>query len=266
MARLRAADAEKRRGSDYGPDFLEALARGIAVITAFDAERRQMTLSDVARVVDLPRATVRRALHTLSCLGYLETDGRLFKLTPKILTLAAAYLTADAVSTVLQPTCERLAKRVGESCTAAVLDGPDAVMIARAAPTRLVPVGIGLGYRVPAFCSALGRVLWAALDDTALDAALARLDPTALTPRTITDKRALRAIIVKVREQGFAFGDEEAELGFRSVAVPVRRYDGVIVAAMNIGARVERASPETMLGTHLPLLRDTAAALAPQLI
>jgi IclR family transcriptional regulator, pca regulon regulatory protein len=266
MARLRPRDAEQRRADARGGDFLEALARGLRVITVFDAERRQMTLSDAARVLDLPRATVRRALYTLGELGYLETDGKLFRLTPKILDLAAAYLTSNAVSVVLQPTCERLANAVGESSTAAVLDGQDAVMIARAAPTRQLPVGVGIGYRVPAFCSALGRVLLAALDDAALDRFLAALRPTPETARTVLDKARLREAILTVRAHGFAFVDQEAEAGFRSIAVPVRRYDGVVVCALNIGARVERAPAETMLERHLPLLRETAAGLTTQLI
>jgi IclR family pca regulon transcriptional regulator len=266
MARLRAQDAEQRRVAARGEDFLEALARGLRVITAFDAERRQMTLSDAARALDLPRATVRRALYTLCQLGYLETDGKLFRLTPKILNLAAAYLTSNAVSVVLQPTCERLANAVGESSTAAVLDGEDAVMIARAAPTRQLPVGVGIGYRVPAFCSALGRVLLAARDDAALDRFLAKLRPKAETERTVLDKARLRRAIRSVREQGFAFVDQEAEAGFRSIAVPVRRYDGVVVCALNIGARIQRAPAADMLERYLPLLRETAAALTTQLI
>jgi IclR family pca regulon transcriptional regulator len=266
MARLGPKDAARRSAAGRGEDFLEALARGLRVITAFDAEHRQLTLSDVARALDLPRATARRALHTLNELGYCETDGKLFRLTPRILGLAAAYLTSNAVSIVLQPTCERLADLAGESSTAAVLDGADAVMIARALPARQLPVGIGIGYRLPAFCSALGRVLLAARDDPALDRFLAELRTAPQTGHTLLDKGALRAAILAVRAQGFALVDQEAEAGFRSIAVPVRRYDGRVVCALNIGARVERAPLATMLERHLPLLRETAAALATQLV
>jgi IclR family pca regulon transcriptional regulator len=266
MARLQPSDAEKRRDSDYGPDFLESLARGLKIMTAFDAERRQMSLSDIARIVGLPRATVRRALHTLNCLGYLETDGRLFRLTPRILTLAAAYLTSNAVSVVLQPMCERLCREVGESCTAGVLDGAEIVMVARAVPSQLLAVGAGIGYRIPAFCSALGRVLLGALDDEALDDYLDRLEPAAVTEHTVTDKRRLRELILRAREQGFALGDQEVELGFRSVAVPVKRFDGTTIVAMNIGARVEQASTETLMGVYLPRLIAAAKDLTGELI
>src|SRR6185295_3945870 len=119
MARLRAEDAEKRAASGYGPDFLEAFARGLRVIEAFGRERRQMTLSEVARATDLPKPSVRRALYTLTCLGMAQSDGRTFRLTPRVMELASAYLASNLVSTVVQPACERLAERTEQSCFAA---------------------------------------------------------------------------------------------------------------------------------------------------
>ncbi len=260
------ADARKRAQSEGGPDFSEALARGIAVIGIFSAERRQMTLSDLARSIGLPRATARRALHTLTHLGYVEMEGRLFRLTPKVLELAAAYLTSNPISSLLQPVCERLCAEVDAACSVAVLEGEDVVMIARASPLRPVSVGLGVGFRVPAFCSALGRVLLAGLRDADLDTFLARLKPRAATAGTMLDKGALRAAILLVREQGFALVDQEAEVGFRSLAVPLRRYDGSLVAAMNLGAQVERTSPAVMLERFLPRLQAEAAVLQARLI
>ena len=185
MSRLRPQDAEARAQRALGADFSEALARGLGVISAFDEQRRQMTLSDVARAVDLPRATVRRSLATLVSLGYLEADGRLFRLTPRILKLAIAYLSSDPVPSILQPVCERLCRQVGASCSVAVIDGDEAVMIARAVPARPASVGLGVGYRLPVFCSALGRVLASAMPDAELDAFLAQLKPVRFTRQTV---------------------------------------------------------------------------------
>ena len=165
ITRLRKADAERRAENDYGADFSEALARGITIITAFNAERRQMTLSDVARAVDLPRATARRALYTLARLGYVETEGRLYRLMPKVLKFASAYLTSNPVSTILQPACERLAVQAKTTCSVAVLDGTEVVMVARAVPAQPATIGLGVGYRLPAYCSSLGRVLLSALPE-----------------------------------------------------------------------------------------------------
>ncbi len=254
MTRLRETDAEKRAQSGRSPDFLEALARGLNVLTAFDGSRPQMTLSDVARSVDLPRATVRRALYTLEQLGYLESDGRLFRLTPQVLALAGAYLGSAGNAAALQGACDALCSRLDEACSAAVLAGESAVMVAHASPPRFLSSAPGIGFRVPAFCSALGRVLLAATG----------AEPTgisALTPKTVTDRAELNSILARVAKEGHALSDQEAELGFRSLAVPVRRFDGRVVAALNIGIRIERATAKQMREDFLPLLLQTAETL-----
>ena len=266
MSRLRSHDAARRQGSGLGPDHSEALARGLQLMTAFAGTRRSMTLSELAAAVDLPRATARRALLTLVTLGYAEVEGRQFRLTPRVLRLASAYLTSNVGSTLLQPACDRIARITGESCTAAVLEGGEAVMIARALPQQLVPAGAGIGYRLPAYCSALGRVLLAALPDPSLAAYLDSTALAAVTPHTLTDRPALLAAIARVRADGFAYVDGEAEYGFRSIAVPLRRFDGTAVAALNIGARVEQADQATMLGRHLETLRSEAAELSGHLV
>lgn len=265
MARLRQADADKRQENDFGPDFSEALARGLSVITAFDADRRQMTLSDVAKVIDLPRATTRRALFTLTRLGYVETDGKLFRLSPRILRLAAAYLTSNAVSTILQPACERLCKQFAEACSAAVLDGPDVVMVAHASPPRFIAVGPGVGFRLPAFCTSLGRVLLGAQGPEAVDRFLAGLNPSAPTPRSLTSTADLRAAILATRQTGYSLVDQEAELGFRSISVPVQRFDGTVVCAINVGVRAEQVSVDRMQTEFLPVLQRVAGELKEQL-
>jgi len=266
MPRLNRTDAERALVRDAAPEFLEALARGLRVIEAFNRERRQLTLSDIARAVDLPRASVRRTLATLVQLGYAETDERLFRLTPRILSLASAYLSSNAISGILQPAIERLSEDVAEGCSAAVRDGDDVIMIAHATPKRVIDVSAQIGLRLPAFASSLGRVLLAALDDAALDAFLGRIAPEKLTPTTTVDRRALRRAILKVRTDGFSYVDQEVEVGFRSISVPLKRLDGRVVAALNIGAQSERCSSRTMLNVFLPKLRDTADKLRQQLV
>jgi IclR family pca regulon transcriptional regulator len=266
MSRLRPQDAEARAQRALGADFSEALARGLGVIGAFGEQRRQMTLSDVARAVDLPRATVRRSLATLVSLGYLEADGRLFRLTPRILKLAIAYLSSDPVPAILQPVCERLCRQVGASCSVAVRDGEEAVMIARAVPARPASVGLGVGYRLPVFCSALGRVLASAMPDAELDAFLAQLKPVRFTRQTVVAKPEIRRLILDVRKKGFAMADQEAEIGIRSIAVPLVRFDGRVVAALNIGVPPEQVSAKTMIADYLPLLLEEATALKERLV
>lgn len=271
MSKLNDADATLRAervlatGSDPA-DFSEALARGLRIITAFTPERRTMTLADLAREVNLPRATVRRSLTTLVHLGYLAVDGRRFTLTVKVLELATAYLGANAISLVVQPMCERLSQRYGLVCSTAVLDGDSAVMVARSAPRQVLDNGAGIGYRVPVLHSALGRVLLSALPDEELRERLKGVRLTALTERSITDKKVLLNAIAAAREAGYAYVDREAEKDFRSVAVPLRRWDGKIIGAVNIGASTGSAESRTMTGPILAGLKEAVAEAASQLL
>ncbi|HEX7821631.1 MAG TPA: IclR family transcriptional regulator C-terminal domain-containing protein [Sphingobium sp.] len=266
MTKLREQDAERRKLADLGPDFSEALARGLAVLNAFNEQALQMTLSDVARAVDLPKATTRRAIMTLQHLGYIEADGRLFRLAPSVLKLAAAYLSSNAISMILQPACERLAQICQESTSAAVFEHGEVVMIARALPAQALPLGVGIGFRVPAYCSALGRVLLSARSDADIDIYLAGAKIDQHTPHTITVIPALKAEILRVRETGYSYANQEAEYGYHSIAIPLRKFNGSIVAALHIGSRIERVSTDRMLGEFRERLEQTAQDLQPQLI
>jgi IclR family transcriptional regulator, pca regulon regulatory protein len=266
MPALKRSAADQRLIEASGPDFLEALARGLRVLEAFNQDRKPLTLSDIAKLVDLPRASVRRTLHTLVALGYAETENRLFRLTPRVLTLARAYLLSNAVSDILQPALERLSEEINESCSAAVLDGEEVMMIAHASPKRIIPVSAQIGFRLPAFATSLGRVLLAALDDRRLDEFLSRIAPKRITTSTIVDKRELRRAILKAREDGYALADQEAEIGFRSIAVPLQRLDGRIIAALNVGIHSERMPLKAMHSHFFPRLRAVADELQRQLI
>jgi IclR family pca regulon transcriptional regulator len=266
MPALKRSAADRRLIEASGPDFLEALARGLRVLEAFNQDRKPLTLSDIAKLVDLPRASVRRTLHTLVALGYAETENRLFRLTPRVLTLARAYLLSNAASDILQPALERLSEEINESCSAAALDGEEVMMIAHASPKRIIPVSAQIGFRLPAFATSLGRVLLAALDDRHLDEFLSRIAPKRITTSTIVDKRELRRAILKAREDGYALADQEAEIGFRSIAVPLQRLDGRIIAALNVGIHSERMPLKAMHSHFFPRLRAVADELQRQLI
>jgi IclR family transcriptional regulator, pca regulon regulatory protein len=266
MPRVKRNRSEQRVAAAGGPDFLEALARALRIIQAFNRDRRQMTLSDIAKLVDLPRASVRRTLHTLIHLGFAETDGRAFRLMPRVLTLASAYLTSNSISDILQPAVEHLTAEVGEACSAAILDGDDVIMIAHATPNRVINLSAQIGFRLPAVSSSLGRVLLAALDDRRLEGRLARIKPEKLTSATIVDRAALRRAIRKARIDGYSLVDQEAELGFRSISVPLRRLDDAVIASLNIGAHSRRCTLETMRNVYLPKLLALANELQPLMI
>jgi IclR family transcriptional regulator, pca regulon regulatory protein len=266
MPTIHRSAAEQALIDASGPDFLEALARGLRVIEAFNREHKQLTLSDVAKLVDLSRASVRRTLHTLVQLGFAEADDRWFRLTPRVLNLARAYLQSNAISDIMQPALERLSEQIGESCSAAVLDGEDVMMIAHASPKRIIPVSAQIGFRLPAVATSLGRVLLAALPDRDLEDFLAPVHPEKITKFTVTGKDELRKAIIKVRHDGYSVADQEVEIGFRSIALPLKKLDGRVIAALNIGVHSERTPLKAMHSHFFPKLRALADELQQQLI
>jgi len=266
MPKLKRTDEEKKQARGDGPEFVEAFDRGLRVIQAFSREGRPMTLSKAAELTGLARATVRRILLTLKASGFVRGDDRLFSLTPRVLLLASSYLASNQVNSVMQPLMDLVAAEAREVCSLAVLDGDDVVFIARASATRMFSTGLEIGHRLPAFCTSVGRVLLSRLSDDQLRLAIERMSLQATTPHTITDKDALIASIIAARTDGYALVDSEAEPGFRSIAVPIRRYDGGIVAAVNIGGHVDRITPDEMKERFLPLLNKLSATVQPLLV
>jgi IclR family transcriptional regulator, pca regulon regulatory protein len=240
------------------PDFVTALSRGLSVIRAFGPETPRMTLAEVARKVGLPRATVRRSLITLETLGYAESDRGGFSLTPKILTLGQAYLSSSPLTVAAKPLVERLAERLHETCWAGILDEGDVLLIVNSRTSRILSAGLSVGSRLPAYCSALGRVLLAALPDEELDTYLTGLSPKQLTPRTLTDAAQIRHAILEARRTGYSFSDGEVEIGLCSIAVPIVNGQGKTVAALNATAPSVRAQNKEMNEQFLPLLRQVA--------
>ena len=247
-------------------DFVESLDRGLRLLQAFAARPSPMTLSEIAAAADLPRATARRILFTLQHGGYVTSDGKLFALTPHVLTLAGAYLRANQVVAVLQPVLDAIAVAAQEISSLAVLDGDDAVFVARGSPTRIFSGGVEIGYRLPSFCTAVGRAMLGRFADAELKTKLAAMKRAALTPQTVTDPKRLLTAIAADRGRFYSLVDREAEPHFRSIAVPVRRYDGAIVAAINIGTHVDRISTEEMVKRFLPLLREGAEGVKAKLL
>ncbi|WP_214370129.1 IclR family transcriptional regulator C-terminal domain-containing protein [Pseudonocardia sp. H11422] len=242
-------------------DHVQSLARGLAVIRAFDAEHPERTLSDVARATGLTRAAARRFLLTLVDLGYVRTDGRLFALTPRVLELGYSYLSSLSLPEVAAPHLENLVRTVRESASVSVLDGPDVVYVARVPTSRIMTVAITIGTRFPAYATSMGRVLLAALPPAEREATLAGLRPEPLTDRTITDPDGLRRELDAVRAAGYCVVDQELELGLSSLAVPIRDRSGAVVAAANVSTQSSRGSREDLLRDVLPELQACAAAI-----
>lgn len=227
-------------------DFSTSLARGLRVITAFDRDNDEMTLSEVARRADMTRAAARRYLLTLCELGYVTGDGKYFRLTPRVLDLGFAFLTSMHIWERAQPFMEQLTEQVNESCSISVLDGSDIVYVARVPTKRIMSVALGIGSRLPAFCTSMGRVLLASLRPAELDAFFAQGEFITRTPHTVTDPATLRSLVGEVQRDGYAVVDQELEVGLRSIAVPVRNQSGRILAAMNISGHASRTTVDDL--------------------
>jgi IclR family pca regulon transcriptional regulator len=242
-------------------DYVQSLARGLAVLAAFDAQHPTLGLADVAARTGLSRAAARRLVLTLQHLGYVRQQGRGFVLSPRVLELGFGCLGALRLTDLAQPLVEQLAQRVGHSCSMAVLDGQSIVYVLRVPVRRVMTVALGVGARLPAHAASMGRVLLAGLPPAALQRWLAGCRPVRLTPHTVTDVRRLRRIVAEVRAQGYAYVEQEMELGLCSLAVPVRDRDGNVIAALNASLPYHAAASRHALGEVLPELRATAAAV-----
>jgi IclR family transcriptional regulator, pca regulon regulatory protein len=252
------ATDETDHDAGHGPDFVQSLERGLAVIRAFGPDTPQLTLSEVARATGLTRAAARRFLLTLAELGYVRADGRAFSLRPRILELGFAYLSGLSLPETAQPHMEELVAKVHESCSVSVLDGDDVVYVARVPTRRIMSVTIAVGTRFPAYATSMGRVLLAGLPPAALDHYVTNVDMEPLTRRTLTTPDRLLAVLHTVRTQGYAMVDQELEDGLRSIAVPIRGGGDEVIAAINVSSHASRATLDTLRREYLPLLRATA--------
>ncbi|MGY1704656.1 IclR family transcriptional regulator C-terminal domain-containing protein [Geodermatophilus sp. SYSU D00697] len=249
-------------GRGTGPDFVEALARGLDVIAAFSADRPTMTLTEVATATGLARPTARRLLLTLEEMGFVRTSGGAFQLTPRVLSLGMAYVSSLGLWDIARPHLEALVARTGESSSMAQLDGSDIVYVARVSVPRIITLRVEIGTRFPAVRTSQGKVLLAALSPDELDAALAEPSRAGLPPAADPSPEQLRDELVRVRARGWALADEELAPGIRSVAVPVRDRTGAVRAAMNVTVHAAETSTERLVQEHLPLLLRTAGEIS----
>jgi IclR family pca regulon transcriptional regulator len=242
-------------------EYVAGLEKGLAIIEAFGIHNRPLTLSEAARITGHSRASARRSLLTLQALGYVQSEGKYFRLAPRVLRLGHAYVSSTTLLKPMQPVLEAISERTRESSSVAVLDGGDVVFLARAATRRSLSTGLGLGSRLPAHGAATGRVLLAALPPEEAERRLKRMARPQMTPNTRTGVGELMKMLEDVRVDGYAISDEELELGVRSVAVPVQDASGQVVAAMSIVASTRRRTLDNVLGSLLPELESARRML-----
>ena len=258
-------DDGRHDGKQPRGEFVQSLARGLLVLQAFGAEHSSMTLADVARRSGLTRATARRLLHTFEALGYMTQTDRRFELTPRVLDLGYAYVSSLQLPAIAQPFMEALSERVNESVSVAVLDDTDIVYVARVPTKHVMSISLGLGSRLPAALTSMGRAILAGLASDDLDAFLGRATWTPRTTRSIRFADELRHAVARARRDGYAVLDEELEDNVRSVAAPLHDGRGRTVAAINVGTSVARVSLTDLHERIVPELLSAAASISAQL-
>lgn len=185
---------------------------------------------------------------------------------PKVLTLGHAYLSSTPMAVTAQPILDRLSEQLHEACSMATLEGDEILYIARSAtPQRLISVDLSVGSRLPAYCTSMGRILLAALDDAALDDYLGHADLQVKTSRTLHTPEDLRANIEEIRRQGWVIIDQELEVSLRSIAVPLKDSAGQVLAALNVGTHVGRVSRQELENRFLPILLEASHELSTRL-
>ena len=230
------------------------LEKGLAIIEAFGMSKGPLTLTQAAEITGHTKAAVRRSLLTLCKLGYALQEGRFFRLAPRSLRLGYAYLASDSLTKVAQPILEMASERTHESSSIAVLDSQDAVFVARSTHRRSLSSGLGVGARLPAYCSATGRVLLSQTPPAEIEFMLNRMSRTAFTPHTKTRVQDVMEEISLVGTRGYSISDEELEIGLRSIAVPIRTGRGVLIAAMSLSVSTSRMTRAEVIEHLLPEL------------
>jgi IclR family transcriptional regulator, pca regulon regulatory protein len=247
---------------ETGPDFIEALARGLDVIRAFGPRQPVMSLAAVAAATELARPTARRILLTLTELGYVRPADGGFELTPRVLELGMSYVLSRNLWEVARPHMEALVAKTRESSSIAQLDGSDIVYVARVAVPKIIALAVTIGTRFPAMQTSLGKVLLAGLPAEQVDAVLAQPSRSGIAARWQPGPQERHAALREVRARGWSLTDEQLALGIRSVAAPLRDGDGRVIAAMNVTVHAAETPVEVLTGQYLPLLLAAAGAIS----
>ena len=259
------AETIERLGDD--PDFVTALARGLAVLLSLSDKRRRMSIAQVARLTGIPRAAARRSLHTLAKLGFVAVDeARRFYLRPRVLSFSHAYLSSSPIAVAAQPILDRLGDQLREACSLAILDGDEIVYVARSTTSRIMSPALNVGRRLPAYCTSIGHVLLAHLAAEEFEAYLGRARLHAYTEHTPATPEAMRQVVRPVHDKGYAHASQLMEARLCTLAVPVRDAGGHYVAGINVIVQGRLMSDEEMAARFLVPMQHAALELGALLL
>lgn len=246
-------------------EWIAGLEKGLTVIEAFDADHPRMTATEAGERCGMTRTAARRYLKTLAHLGYLGTDGKLYWLMPRILRLGHAFIESARLPKLVQPSLQRITSGTDEIAYLGVLDGDDTIFLARSGSPRHTASGYWPGTRVPAQVTAAGMAILASLSEAEMDTWLKGRHLPAFTSYTLADAEQMRSALVKYRRQGWALSEQQLELNYRGVAVPLLDRHNVVHGAISITMPINREETDHALMRVLPVMQEAARGLRPLL-
>ena len=242
-------------------NWIAGLEKGLSIIETFDDANPRLSATQAGQRCGLTRTAARRYLLTLAHLGYVATDGKLFWLTPRVMRLGQSYLESARLPRIVQPFLQRLTAGTQEISYVSVLDGSDIVYVARNGTNRAMNTGFVLGARVPAQVTAAGMLMLVMQGEASVDAWLATHELKPFTSHSITHKDRMRLEMARIRSQGYAISEQQLDMSYRGIAVPLRDHKGDLIAALSLSMPMAQESSEEALTRVLPLLRETAQAM-----
>jgi IclR family pca regulon transcriptional regulator len=245
---------------------LQSLEKGLAVLGAFTAKQPFLSITEIAQKTNQDRASARRAVLTLTHLGYVRQQGKRFSLTARVLAFSYQYLAALPFWGVAQPVIEELSDQINETVSIGALDGRDVVFILRVPAKRLLRFDPSIGSRVPAHLHSIGHVLLAALPEPAMRDFAGAVEFKPVTPHSLDSMEALEANLEATRARGWAFTALQYEDAYGGISVPLEDRNGNTLAALNVSFIIDSDAERRAIEDILPRLKLAARKIRESLM
>jgi IclR family pca regulon transcriptional regulator len=252
------------RSEDGTTGTSQSLERGLAILSSFHGNRPLIGVSELSRGLDLSRSTAHRYVATLAKLGYLQQDpdSKRYRLGPKVLDLGFSALNSMDLLEISAPYLRQLSDETQRTVNLAILDGTDVVYIERCRTTspgqQEIDLNLHVGARLPAYCTAMGKAILAFLPGERAEKIIERIDFEPRGPNTITDAKAFRKELAKIRASGISVNNEELAYGLRSIAAPIHTYSGEVLAALNLAIHRTMGTMDELIARFGPAVTQTA--------
>lgn len=246
---------------------INSVLRAAQILESFSMDKPAYTNAEFSKRLNLNRSTVTRLLYSLEEAGLLERKANSghYVLTHKLFQIGSVYINLTSLPKEARPHLSQLVSRCNETAHLGLLDGFEVLYIEKVECTRPVRMMSFIGGRLPAYCTGIGKIFLAHLDEEALRTFFQTIELKPFTPRTITDASELRRHLARIRDQGYAIDNAEREPEVKSIAAPVRDKTGKVVAGISLAGPAYRMTEERIAGEFIPAVRKTAKDISERL-